>query len=126
PPSSAGQPPPSSGTEAKKTSPANPGGNAAQNPNEAANPKSESSIEQNLSVGKLSIKGGQISVADTKAPAKAHVYKNVNLTVKNFSYGSQFPFTLTADLPGGGSEKLDGTAGPINSNDASMTPLQAK
>jgi len=126
PPSSAGQPPPSSGTEAKKTSPANPGGNAAQNPNEAANPKSESSIEQNLSVGKLSIKGGQISVADTKAPAKAHVYKNVNLTVKNFSYGSQFPFTLTADLPGGGSEKLDGTAGPINSNDASMTPLEAK
>ena len=77
-------------------------------------------------MGKLSIKGGQISVADTKAPSKAHVYKNVNLTVKNFSYGSQFPFTLTADLPGGGSEKLDGTAGPINSNDASMTPLQAK
>ena len=124
PPSSVGQPPPPSGNEAKKTSPANE--NAAQNPNDASNPKSESSIEQNLSVGKLSIKGGQISVADTKAPAKAHVYKNVDLTVKNFSYGSQFPFTLTADLPGGGNAKLDGTAGPINSNDASMTPVQAK
>ena len=126
PPSSAGQPPPTSGSEAKKTSPASPSESPSQNPNEASNPKSESSIEQSLSVGKLSIKGGQISVADTKAPAKAHVYKNVDLTVKNFSYSSQFPFTLTADLPGGGSEKLDGTAGPINPNDASMTPLQAK
>jgi AsmA protein len=125
PPSSAGQGPPTSGNEAKKTSPSTPSESPAQNPNEAANPKSESSM-QNLSVGKLSIKGGQISVADTKAPAKAHVYKNVNLTVKDFSYTSQFPFSLTADLPGGGSEKLDGIAGPINSNDASMTPLEAK
>jgi AsmA protein len=125
PPSSAGQAPPP-GNEAKKTSPATPSEKAAEKPNEASNPKSESSIEQNLSVGKLSIKGGQISVADTKAPAKAHVYKNVDLTVKDFSYTSQFPFSLTADLPGGGNAKLDGTAGPINSNDASMTPLEAK
>jgi len=126
PPSSAGQAPPPSGAEAKKTSPATPSESPAQNPNDAANPKSESSIEQNLSVGKLSIKGGQISVADAKAPAKAHVYKNVDLTVKDFSYTSQVPFSLTADLPGGGNAKLDGTAGPINSTDASMTPLQAK
>jgi AsmA protein len=126
PPSSAGQSPPPPGDEAKKTSPATPRESPAQNPNEAANPKSESSIEQNLSVGKLSIKGGQISIADTKAPAKAHVYKNVDLTVKDFSYTSQFPFSLTADLPGGGNVKLDGTAGPINQNDASMTPLKAK
>ena len=126
PPSSTGQAPPASEAEAKKTSPMTPGGNATESPKEAANPKSESSIEQNLSVGKLSIKGGQISIADTAAPAKAHVYKNVDLTVKDVSYTSQFPFTLTADLPGGGNVKLDGTAGPINSNDASMTPLQAK
>ncbi len=126
PPSSAGQAPPPSGAEAKKTSPSTPSEPAAQNPKEASNPKSESSIQQNLSVGKLSIKDGQISIANTNAPAKAHVYKNVNLTVKDFSYTSQFPMTLTADLPGGGNVKLDGTAGPINSNDASMTPLQAK
>lgn len=126
PPSSAGQAPPPSGAEAKKTSPTSPGGNAAESPKEAANPKSESSIEQNLSVAKLSITGGQVSIADTPKPAKAHVYKNVNLTVKNFSYTSQFPFTLTADLPGGGNINLDGSAGPINSNDASMSPLQAK
>ena len=121
PPSSAGQTPPASGAETTKTSPSTP----AESPKQTSNPKSESSIEQNLSVAKLSIKDGQVSIADT-GKAKPHVYKNVNLTVKDFSYTSQFPFTLTADLPGGGNINLDGNAGPINSSDASITPVQAK
>lgn len=87
---------------------------------------SEQSLEQDLSVGELSIKGGQISVADTNAPAKAHVYKNVDVTVKDFSFTTKFPFTLTADLPGGGNVKLNGTGGPINRTDTSQTPLAAK
>jgi len=121
PPSSAGQAPPPSGAEAGKTSPSTP-----ENPKEASNPTSESSIEQNLSVGKLSIKDGQVSIADTAKANKPHIYKNVNLTVKDFSFSSQFPFTLTADLPGGGNINLDGNAGPINPSDASITPVQAK
>jgi AsmA protein len=124
-PSSAGQAPPSSGAGATKTSPATPSASPEQNAKETSNPKSESSIEQNLSVAKLSIKDGQVSIADT-GKAKPHVYKNVNLTVKDFSYTSQFPLTLTADLPGGGNINLDGNAGPINPSDASLTPLQAK
>jgi AsmA protein len=98
------------------------GGNSAKKPADSSN----SSFEQNLSVGKLTIKNGQVSIADTKAPAKAHVYRNVDVSVKNFSFTSQFPFGLTADLPGGGNVKLDGTAGPINPSDAAVTPLQAK
>ena len=87
---------------------------------------SEQSLEQNFSVGELKIRSGQISVADTNAPSKAHVYSNVDVTVKNLSFTTQFPFTLSGGLPGGGNVKLDGTAGPLNRNDASMTPLQAK
>jgi AsmA protein len=87
---------------------------------------SEQSLEQNLSVGKLNIRGGQISMADTNAPAKARVYRNVDLTLSNFSFTSQFPFTLSAELPGGGSAKLEGQGGPINRSDASLTPVQAK
>jgi len=121
PPSSAGQAPPPSGAEAGKTSPSTP-----ENPKEASNPKSESSIEQNLSVGKLSIKDGQVSIADTAKANKPHIYKNVNLTVKDFSFSSQFPFTLTADLPGGENINLDGNAGPMKPADASITPVQAK
>ena len=87
---------------------------------------SEQSLANNFSVGELSIKNGQVSIADTNAPAKARVYKNVDLTAKDLSFTSQFPFTLSADLPGGGSVKLDGTGGPVNRDDASQTPLQAK
>jgi AsmA protein len=54
------------------------------------------------------------------------VYDKVNIEVKNFSFASQFPFTLSAGLPGGGTLKLDGTAGPINPTDTAQTPLQAK
>jgi AsmA protein len=96
------------------------------NQEQGASSGSDQSFEQNLSVAKLSIKNGQISVADAASRSKPHVYRNVDLTVNNFSFSSQFPFTLTADLPGGGTVKLDGTAGPINSADASLTPLQAK
>lgn len=87
---------------------------------------SEQSLEQNFSVAELNIRNGQISVADTRAPSKTRIYSNVDISVKNFSFTSQFPFTLSADLPGGGNAKLDGTGGPINRNDASLTPLQAK
>lgn len=87
---------------------------------------SEQSLAENLSVGELSIKGGQISVADTNAASKARVYKNVDATVKDFSFTTKFPFTLTADLPGGGNAKLNGTGGPINRADTSQTPLNAK
>jgi AsmA protein len=100
------------------------GANAASKPAAPASP-SDSSFQQNLSVGKLTIKDGRVSIAETKAPAKTHVYDKVNVEVKNFSFASQSPFTLSANLPGGGTLKLDGTAGPIPT-DAAQTPLQAK
>jgi AsmA protein len=83
-------------------------------------------ITENLSVAKLSVTGGRVSVGKANSSAKPHVYNHVNITVRDFSFASQFPFTLTADLPGGGNLKLDGRAGPIDPNDAAATPLQAK
>jgi len=89
-------------------------------------PASDQSFEQNLSVGKLNIENGQISIANTGSKARPHIYRNVDVSVKNFSFNSQFPFTLSAELPGGGTANLDGNAGPINPTDAALTPLQAK
>lgn len=80
----------------------------------------------NLSIEKLNVKDGRITVSQQNSSAKPRVYDKVNIEVKNFSFTSQFPFTLTANLPGGGNAKLDGTAGPIDSTDASLTPLTAK
>lgn len=113
----------------QKPAPAKPAENqSAQKsaPSPGAQSQSEQGLEQNLSVGALNIRSGQITVADTNASSKARVYRNVDVTVKNFSFTSQFPFTLSADLPGGGNAKLDGTAGPVNRGDTSLTPLQAK
>jgi len=119
-----GTPPKSGGTkptpEEQKSAPTAP----ASSPQGQSS--SEQSLEQNFSVGELKIRNGQISMADTNALSKAHVYSNVDLTVTNLSFTTQFPFTLSGGLPGGGNVKLDGTAGPVNRNDASMTPFQAK
>jgi AsmA protein len=54
------------------------------------------------------------------------VYDNVDITVRDFSPKSQFPFTITANLPAGGTAKLEGKAGPINSADVSASPIEAQ
>jgi AsmA protein len=87
---------------------------------------SKGSVNPDLSVGKLSVKNGSVSIDNISDRAKPQVYQNVNITVQNFSFTSNFPFTLSAGMPGGGNVKLDGTAGPIGPTDAAMTPVQAK
>ena len=57
---------------------------------------------------------------------KRSTYNNLNITASDVSMVSKFPVTLTADLPGGGKFKLDGTAGPVDQEDTSLTPLDAK
>jgi AsmA protein len=95
---------------------------AATKPGAAEPPSST----PNLSVSKLDVKDGRLSVNRANSSIKPHVYDNVNISVRDFSLTSQFPFTMTADLPAGGSLKLDGKAGPINSNDVSASPLEAQ
>ncbi len=80
----------------------------------------------NLSVSKLDVKDGRLSVNRANSSIKPHVYDNVDISVRDFSLTSQFPFTITANLPAGGTAKLDGKAGPINSTDVSASPLEAK
>jgi AsmA protein len=89
-------------------------------------PADASSSTANLSVSKLDVKDGRISVNRADSSIKPHVYDNVDISVRDFSLTSQFPFTVTANLPGGGTAKVDGKAGPINSADVSSTPLNAK
>ena len=101
------------------------GGNAAAKP--ANTPQGSSAgSNQNLSVSRLNVKDGRLTLGRAGTSAKPHVYDDVNITVSDFSFTSQFPFTLSAKLPGGGSLKLDGKAGPINQADSSLTPVGAK
>lgn len=89
-----------------------------------ATPSSDSSTP-NLSVAKFTITNGSIDVSSTAPGGKRRTYQNVNLEATDFSYTSEFPFTLTASTPGSGTIKLDGKAGPIDQKDAALTPLTA-
>src|SRR5205823_13156271 len=78
-----------------------------------------------LSIAKLELKNGKITVGATISQ-KRSTYNNLNITATDVSMVSKFPVTVTADLPGGGKFKLDGTAGPVDQEDTSLTPLDAK
>jgi AsmA protein len=91
-----------------------------------AAPSSGPSSTPDLSVSKLDVKDGRLSVNRANSSIKPHVYDNVDISVRDFSPTSQFPFTITANLPAGGTAKLEGKAGPINSTDVSESPIEAQ
>ena len=74
---------------------------------------------------KLELKNGRITVGSTGSQ-KRSTYDNVSVVASNVSLTSKFPVTVTADLPGGGNFKLDGTAGPVDQSNTQLTPLDAK
>ncbi|MGA2261862.1 MAG: AsmA family protein [Acidobacteriota bacterium] len=78
-----------------------------------------------VSIGSLTITDGRVTVTHSGGRLKSYVYDHVDVTARDLSFTSVFPFTLTATLPGGGGAKLDGKAGPMNSADVSLTPLAA-
>jgi AsmA protein len=89
-------------------------------------PPSEPSSTPDLSVSKLDVRDGRLSVNRANSSIKPHVYDNVDISVRDFSPKSQFPFTISANLPAGGTAKLEGKAGPINSTDVSESPIEAQ
>jgi AsmA protein len=88
-------------------------------------PSSSSGSSAEFSVKKLELKNGRIIVGSTNSQ-KRSVYDNVNVVASNVSLTSKFPVTVTADLPGGGNFKLDGSVGPVDQANASLTPVDAK
>jgi AsmA protein len=101
-------------------------GSAQQN---ASSNKDSSSLIPNLTVGHVTINNGQLTVGTEPAagtPATPRrTYDHLTLEAKDFSFQRSFPFSASANLPGNGTVSLKGTAGPINSQDASLTPFSA-
>ncbi|HVI08136.1 MAG TPA: AsmA family protein [Candidatus Binatia bacterium] len=98
----------------------------APSPSAQPAPASPAGGNPNLSVAKLNVTDGRLTVSKAGSSAPPRVYDKVAIEVKNFSFTNSFPFKMAADLPAGGTLKLDGTAGPIDPNNAAQTPLQAK
>jgi len=103
-------------------------GNSGATQTKAATPAPSPSTtgNPNLSVAKLKVSNGRLSVSRDGSSQPPRVYDKVDIEVSNFSFSNSFPFKMTAGLPAGGSLKLDGNAGPIDANNAADTPLQAK
>jgi AsmA protein len=103
--------------------------NATPAPSSNAKPEqatSSSSGNASLSVAKLNVNNGRLTISRVGSSEKPRVYDKVNLELKDFSFTSSFPFKLTARLPGDGSLKIEGKTGPINAEDTARTPLEAK
>ena len=113
-----------SAPEKSKSSPeAKPAG-ATQNAQ--SEPQKSGGSNPNLSVTKLNVTNGRLTVSQAGGNKQPRVYDKVSITVTNFSFTSSFPFRLTSNLPGGGTLALNGTAGPIDTSDAASTPVSAK
>ena len=121
-----------SGGNAASSAPAKPAstpaGGSASGSASSGSPANSSAASStaNLSIGKLKVSDGKVTVSRAGSSEQPHVYDKVDIEVSNFSFTNSFPFNMSADLPAGGTLKLDGSAGPIDPNNAARTPLQAK
>jgi AsmA protein len=78
-----------------------------------------------LSIQLIEISGGRLSVGRINSHSNPLVLDKVNFELRNFAPASVMPFTLTAKVTGGGDVKLSGKAGPIDTDDVVLTPVDA-
>jgi len=78
-----------------------------------------------FSVEKLELRNGSVVIGSTNSQ-KRTTYDKVDLTASNVSLTTKFPVILTADLPGGGDLKIDGSVGPLDQENTALTPVDAK
>ncbi len=96
----------------------------------ASTPSAErQSTFPDLTVGEIAINNGQVTVTEQPMPGDGttavatHVYEQVQLGLKDFSFVKSFPYTLSVHLPGEGTVSAKGTAGPVNAADTATTPF---
>src|SRR5579862_7154551 len=79
-----------------------------------------------LSVQLVRVSNGHLSLSRTVGHWKPLALEQVNIELRDFSARSAFPFSLSAQVLGGGAITLDGKAGPINPTDSAMTPVNVR
>ena len=97
--------------------------------NNAAARKVDSTKETaipDLTVNKLDIEGGRATVDNQPSHGAALTFDKIAVTVENLSFTKQFPFTLSANLPGDGAVTLTGLAGPVDPHNAAATVFDAR
>jgi AsmA protein len=118
----------STGKQGKPSSGRGTGSSSTQPAGSSSGPpasKSRDSTPPDFTVAELRLEKGRVTVGSTASDKKS-TYNNVNLEATKVSLKSQFPLTLTANLPGGGEFKAEGKVGPVNQSDASLSPVDVK
>ena len=78
-----------------------------------------------LSVKLVKITGGRFTLTRIGAHPRPLVLEQVNAELRDFSSTSEFPFSFSAKVAGGGAIDLNGKAGPINPDDVAATAASA-
>jgi AsmA protein len=91
----------------------------------AAPAQGAGSSKLDLAVKLVKISNGRFSLGHTAGRAKPLVLEKVDAELRDFSATSEFPFSFSAHVVGGGEIKLDGAAGPLADPDLSRTPAHA-
>ncbi|HEX3968052.1 MAG TPA: AsmA family protein [Edaphobacter sp.] len=91
----------------------------------------QQSIIPDFTVGSFRIKNGHAELENLPAAGAAQVVAaqvidQIDLSVDDFAFAKQFPFTLTATFPGDATMKVTGKAGPINPQNAAKTAFDAQ
>ena len=79
----------------------------------------------NIAFKKLEWKNGRVIVGSMTSKQRS-VYDHVDVMASDASLTSMFPVMASGDLDGGGHFTLAGTVGPLNREDASLTPLDGR
>lgn len=90
----------------------------------SAQPAAQSS-QQQFSLGDLVIKDGEVSLLDQTQSNTPSLYNHIDVTLKDFSPDTAFTVDATVHMAGAGEQAitLQGKGGPINSQDATLTPF---
>jgi len=98
--------------------------------NPPAQPASQSSqqaaqSQQQFSLGDLVIKDGEVSLLDQSQSSTPTLYNHIDVRLKDFSPDTAFTVDATVHMAGTGEQAitLQGKGGPINSQDATLTPF---
>lgn len=91
----------------------------------APQPPPPAQPQRKLTLSDLTITDGLVAITDQQKRQPRAVYDHIDLSAQDFAPDKAFPLTVTAHLPGQGTQqvKLDGTIGPINNSDIAATPF---
>lgn len=99
--------------------------NAPKPPTPAGSNAEGTSMLQHLVVDSAEIKNGSVTLTTAGQTGPPAVYQSLNAQLTNLTPGNWSPFSLSAQLPGGGALSAQGKAGPFNQTNTAATPVDA-